>query len=328
MKILVIQLSDAGDVLQSTLLLRCLKRNLPDAEVHVLVQQQHADIIATNPYIDHLQRLHFNLQTTLHELMPQNFDLVLDLQPSNESAPFVTQLQPPAPSQKQKGLKAFLAQLFNQTKVPQHKAERYLQKAATLGVVADGGGLDFFIPKKDVVPFTDIPASHHAGFIAIAISATPAMQWPLYLLQQLCSRIQHPIILLGSQKESLLAEEVGAIDNIKIYNACGKFSLYETADLVRKARLLISFQPYFIQLGAAFSKEMVMLAPSAKEDQPYYSTHFLKSRTTPPYDCIRLTKTLLLKDNIPASDEKTQSVMDQTAVQIVEKTVQRLKGKP
>ena len=326
MKILLIQLSGAGDLLQITLLLRCLKKSVTDAEVHLLVQQQHAEIISTNPYIDHLHRLHFNEQITLHELIPQHFDHVLDLQPNPLSALFVEGLQPPKPPVKQKGLKAFFAQFLNRTTVPKHKAEAYLQKAASLHVQHDGSGLDFIIPKKEEVPFADIPASHHAGFIAIAVNGTESFQWPLYLLQQLCMVIQHPIILLGTEKERPLAQKAAGVDNIKIYNACGKFSLFETADLVRKSKLLISFQPYYLQLGAAFSKAMVMLALSQKDDMPYYSPHFLKKSTTPPYDRIQLPKSLLKGSNT-VTDEMVQAEMEKTAAEIWAKAANRLKGK-
>ena len=228
--------------------------------------------------------------------------------------------------QKEKGFKAFFAQFLNRATVPKHKAEAYLQKAASLHVQHDGGGLDFIIPKKEEVPFADIPASHHAGFIAIALSGTENFQWPLYLLQQLCMVIQHPIILLGTEKERPLAQKAAGVDNIKIYNACGKFSLLETADLVRKSKLLIAFQPYYLQLSAAFSKAMVMLALSQKDDAPYYSPHFLKKSTTPPYDRIQLPKSILKGSNT-VTDEKVQAEMEKTAAEIWAKAANRLKSK-
>lgn len=324
MKILLIQLSGAGNVLQTTLLLRCLKKSIPVAEVHLLVQQQHAEIISNNPYIDQLHRLHFNEQTTLHELLPQHFDLVLDLQPCRESALFTEGLKPEEPAIIQKGFKAFFTKFWSRAAVPHHKAEAYLQKAFYLNVLHDGGGLDFLIPKSEEVPFADIPASHHAGFIAIALDTSALFQWPLHLLQQLCTIIQHPIILLGTKKESPLAQKVTAIDNTKIYDACGKFSLHETADLVRKAKLLIAFQPYYVQLGAALRKEMIILATS-KDEAPYYPPQFLKSRTAPPYDRILLPKALWPQESMHHPNEKGRLTIEQTAEQIRAKTTLRLK---
>ena len=322
---LLIQLSGAGDLLQTTLLLRCLKKSAPDAEVHLLVQQQNAEIILNNPHIDHLHRLHFNEQTTLHELLPQHFDHVLDLQPCKESSLFVTALQPPQPAVKLKGFKTFLKKFWSRPSIQQHKAEAYLQKAFSLNIIPDGGGLDVFIPKKDEVPFSDIPASHHAGYIAIAMDATEGFQWPLYFIQQLCTAIQHPIILLGNKNENILAQKVAAIDNIKIYNACGKFYLFETADLVRKAKLLIAFQPYYLQMGAAFSKPLVMLAQSPKEDAPYYSPHFLK-KAAMPYDRLTLPKSIG-DESKATTDEKVRAEMEKTAAEIWVKASARLKSK-
>lgn len=328
MKLLVIQLSGASDLLLSTLLLRCLKKSLPEAELHVLVQQQHAVLVANNPYIDQLHQLHFNRETTLHQLLPQHFDYVMDLQPSAQSAPFVAQLQPTKKGEnQQKGLKAFLTQLFNRPNVAPHKAERYLQMANALNVTNDGGGLDFFIPKNDVVPFGDIPASHHAGFIALAISQTEAYQWPLALLQQLCTGIQHPVVLLGTERDVTLAEKVSVIDRTKIYNACGKFSLFETADLLKKSKLLIAVQPYFIQVGAALNTEQIMVAATPKEDLPYYWPSFAKSKETAPFDTVAVPKALYGKGGINPTDPKLESLNQKLALQIVEKTTRRVRGK-
>ena len=48
---------------------------------------------------------------------------------------------------------------------------------------------------------------------------------PLHKLQELCTAIQYPIILLGGKEDAEEGKAIAAIDDIKIYNACGKFNL-------------------------------------------------------------------------------------------------------
>lgn len=54
MKILIIRLSSIGDIVLTTPVLRCVKRQRPDIEIHYLVKPQFKDVLAENPYIDEL----------------------------------------------------------------------------------------------------------------------------------------------------------------------------------------------------------------------------------------------------------------------------------
>ncbi len=69
----------------------------------------------------------------------------------------------------------------------------------------------------------------------------------------------HPIILLGGPEDAVNGNEIAAIDPIKVYNACGKFKLNESADLVRKAKLVISNDTGLMHIAAAFKKPVISL---------------------------------------------------------------------
>lgn len=326
-KILVIQLGGPADLLLSTLLLRCLKKGMPEVELHYLLHHTHADVLATNPYIDHLHQLHFNRQTTLHELKPQNFDLVWDLQTEGAASSWVQDLQARPPKEKPKGWKMFFNQLFASKKV-MHPAEQYLQHSSALGIVNDENGLDFFIPKEAEVPYRDIPASHHAGYNMITLTADEEGAWPVEMLQSLCRQIDHPIILMGTKNETTIAEAIQGKEGLKIYNACGKFSIYETADLVRKAKLLISFQPYYIQLGAALKREMVIVNVNRSSTrEPYYSKKYLKSQSSLPYESVNISPLVFKLTDRKTTDSKIEIQMEKTLTQLVQSVTKRLRPK-
>ena len=50
--ILVIRLSSIGDIVLTSPVLRCIKREYPGAQVHFFVKKQFRDVITDNPYID------------------------------------------------------------------------------------------------------------------------------------------------------------------------------------------------------------------------------------------------------------------------------------
>ena len=157
-----------------------------------------------------------------------------------------------------------------------HIVDRYLQTVEPLGAVNDGKGLDYFIPKADEVLPDRLPLSHCVGFVAIVIGATYATKkLPVAKLQQLCRQIGYPIILLGGKEDVAAGGEIAKEDDIKIYNACGKYSLNESADLIRKSKFVISHDTGLMHVAAAFQKSIISVwgnTVPAFGMTPYYAT--------------------------------------------------------
>jgi heptosyltransferase-2 len=107
---------------------------------------------------------------------------------------------------------------------------------------------------------TDLPISHLHGYIAIVIGAGHnTKKLPIDKLKELCIKISHPVILLGGAEDVVDAREISAVDPVKIYNACGKYSLNESADLVRKSKLVISHDTGLMHIAAAFKKDILSI---------------------------------------------------------------------
>ena len=51
-KILVIRFSSIGDIVLTTPVFRCIKKQIPDAELHFVTKLNYKIVTATNPYID------------------------------------------------------------------------------------------------------------------------------------------------------------------------------------------------------------------------------------------------------------------------------------
>jgi ADP-heptose:LPS heptosyltransferase len=155
-----------------------------------------------------------------------------------------------------------------------HIVDRYMQTVSTLGVKNDGMGLDYFIPEEEVIQLSDLPHAHFAGYIALVIGAAHGTKrMSPEKLKELCSLIHHPIILLGGKEDQARGEEIASADPIKIYNACGKFSLNESADIVRKSKLVITHDTGLMHIAAAFKKPVISIWGNTVPDfgmYPYY----------------------------------------------------------
>ncbi|MBP5758947.1 MAG: glycosyltransferase family 9 protein, partial [Bacteroidales bacterium] len=78
-KILVIRFSSIGDIVLTTPVVRCLKKQFPDAEIHFLTKKKFAQVVANNPYISKVHCFSDNLSETIKELRAERFDFVVDL---------------------------------------------------------------------------------------------------------------------------------------------------------------------------------------------------------------------------------------------------------
>ncbi|MEP6700260.1 MAG: glycosyltransferase family 9 protein, partial [Bacteroidota bacterium] len=141
-----------------------------------------------------------------------------------------------------------------------HIVDRYMKTVESFSVKNDGAGLDYFISPKEEIKKADIPASHSVGFIACVIGAAHGTKrWPVHKWKEFCEKTDHPIILLGDQTDIARGNEIAAADTVKVYNACGKFKLNESADLLRKSKLVITNDTGLMHIAAAFKKPIISL---------------------------------------------------------------------
>lgn len=280
-KFLFIRFSSIGDIVLATPAIRCLKMQLPGAEVHFLTKRSFKAVTEANPYIDQFHYYDNNLQVLIANLRKEKFDLIIDLHKNFRTEMIKFQLDVLSISYNKLSLQKFLLTKLGINKMPgRHITDRCMDAIAPLGVVNDGMGLDYFIPTNHHIKSTDIPTSHQAGFIAIVIGASYyTKKLPVKKLQELCTLIQFPIILIGGKDDVNEGEEIAAINSVKIYNACGKFSLHESADIVRQSKLVISHDTGFQYIACAFNKKVLAIwggTTPLLDVEPYYGTNQMK----------------------------------------------------
>jgi ADP-heptose:LPS heptosyltransferase len=277
LKILVIRFSSIGDILFTTPVFRCLKQQLENVEVHFLCKKSFKDVTRHNPYIDKFHYFEDDLSATIRALKVEQFDYVIDLHKNFRTTRIKWALKTQSFTfEKETWRKWLLTKTGINKMTGKHITQRSLDAVAPLGVKDDGRGLDYFLSEQDEVSYSDLPTSHLAGFVAIVIGASYATKkLPVEQLQQLCEEIPYPIILIGGPEDIKEGETVASIDSIKIYNACGKFSLNQSADLVRKSKVVVSHDTGLQYAACAFNKPVVAIwgATSPKLDvAPYYGS--------------------------------------------------------
>ena len=295
MKFLILRFSSIGDIVLTTPVVRCLKKQMPSAEIHYLVKPQFKTVIEHNPYIDKIHLLQQDWEAMIDSLKEEKFDHIIDLHHNLRTLRIKKALKLPATSFNKLNIEKFIFVKLKWNVMPKgvHIIDRYLETVAQFGVRNDGDGMDYFIPKEEEVQSKDIPASHQLGFVSIVIGASfYTKKLPVYKLQELCSKINFPIILLGAKEEFKEGEEISKVDPVKIYNACGKFSLNESADLVRKSRVVIAHDTGLMHIAAALKKQVIAIWGSTTPSfgmVPYYGSKFMATHAQ-PYDNIQVLK--------------------------------------
>lgn len=274
MKILVIRFSSIGDIVLTTPVVRVLKTQVTDAEVHYVTKARYQSILQSNPYIDKMFLLEDDLWKVIGLLRKEKYDIIVDLHNNLRTRIIKTALGIKSVTFKKLNFAKWLLVNFKINHLPAlHIVDRYLDCVKPLGVKADALGLDYFIPEKDVVPLTWLPETHHKGFIAYAIGAQHnTKKLPVDRMIELCDKINKPIVLLGGPEDARVGEEIqnffekpnvsefetGLAELGKkavVYNACGKFNLNQSASLVKQATHVFTHDTGLMHIAAAFKKE-------------------------------------------------------------------------
>lgn len=286
MKLLLIRFSSIGDIVLTTPLLRCLKKQYPDAEIHFLVKQSFRSVIEHNPYVDQLHVFDGDLKATIAGLKKAGVDFVIDLQKNFRSRKIKNTLQKPAFSFPKLNLLKWLYVNLKWNMLPDKSiVERYFRAIRPLKVHNDGRGLDFFIPDHLKTKQDDIPMSHWAGFVGCVIGGSFfTKKFPVNKWKAFSAECPFPIILLGGPEDREAGKDITSADPGKIYNACGKFSLLKSADLVRRSKLIISNDTGLMHIAAAFQKPIISLWGNTTPDMgmfPYYGQNNFRTRPAP-----------------------------------------------
>lgn len=256
-KFLILRFSSIGDIVLTTPVVRCLKMQYPDAEVHYCTKIQFKSLLEENPYIDKTWYYEGSIRPLLGQLRREKFDYVIDLHNNVRTLLIKATLGVTSFSFPKLNSEKWLLTNLKIDKMPSvHIVDRYMSTVAALGVVNDNKGLDYFIPYRDEVEPEWIPTSHRSGFVAFAIGGQHATKrLPTERIIELCKKINYPTILLGGKEDFTTGEKIqSALGESLIFNGCGKYNLNQSASLVKQSALVFTHDTGLMHIAAAFKK--------------------------------------------------------------------------
>ncbi len=247
MNILVVTLSNLGDVIMTTPVMMELLSRFPEAKLTAVVGPRAKCVLEKSPDIrrivvydkkaDLLSKWSF-----LRELRREKYDLVVDLR--NTAIPFLVSCKKRSP----------LFRKFTRTNM----RERHLEILKMMGM--EPGNLPpfrFFDAADETACFEKLAAQGIAeknGWILVAPgAASEKKRWAAdnfrEVIRSLAVRTGKKVFLIGAQNERPIAETVaqGMPGTIRIF--CGAMTLAETAILISRAALVIANDSAIMHLG-------------------------------------------------------------------------------
>lgn len=262
MKVLVIRLSSIGDIVLTTPVIRAIKEQLPETELHFLTKNANEQVVASNP---HLDKIHIydsqNKKLLMKVLQTEKFDVVIDLQKNHRSKQVVRNLNVPSSSFNKLNFWKWMCVRFKLNFLPDvHIVDRYFDAVLDLGVLNDHKGLEFYIPKDCEFDEDDFPMVFEDGFVAVVLGAQhETKRIPASKIVEIASILHKPIMLLGGKDVVNVGDEIVAALGDRAYNGCGKYSLYHSCSILNQADCVITGDTGLMHIAAAFHKPIAVL---------------------------------------------------------------------
>ncbi len=262
MKVLIVRFSSIGDIVLTTPVVRCLKQQVDNIEIHYLTKNNFISVIENNPYIDKIHTIGNDLKSLIPLLKQENFDLVIDLHHNVRTLRLKYFLGKKSVSFNKLNWKKFLITTFKINKLPkQHIVDRYLETINFLGVLNDNKGLDYFISSKDEVDIASmLPVHYLNGYYALVIGGSYyTKQIPINKLKQICEKSSLPLVLLGGKEDVDVASELHKAFPTQTLNMCGKMSLNQSASIIKQSKKVITSDTGLMHIAAAYKKNIISI---------------------------------------------------------------------
>jgi ADP-heptose:LPS heptosyltransferase len=260
-KLLVIRFSSIGDIVLTSPVVRALKQQMDNVEIHFLTKKAYEPLVMYNPNIDRVITIEKSIGEVLSLLKEEDYDRIIDLHKNFRSMGVKLKLRKRSHSFPKLNFRKWLLVRFKINRMPSiHIVDRYFEAVRPLGVRNDKKGLDYFTEDNNIIGVDAILPGAENGYIAFVIGAKHYTKMlPYEKIIEICGRIDYPVLLLGGTEDRDRGTEIMARSGGKVGNCCGSFDIHGSARLIRQADLVITHDTGLMHIAAAYRKKIISL---------------------------------------------------------------------
>lgn len=272
MKILVLRFSSIGDIVLTTAVVRCLKRQIPGAQIHYLTKKSFENILYNNENVDELITFEKKTDEVLTRLKSEKYDCIVDLHNNIRTLKLKAKLRVKSYTFPKKNISKFLLTTFKINKMPKiHVVDRYFKAVEKLGVHNDCLPNDYFLTNDDIV---DLKADglESKKFLAVAMGTQfETKLMPLDLMEKVLKDSTIPLVLLGGKNDIERSEELKKrLKTQQIIDFCGKLTLGQSAFMCKEASQLLTGDTGLMHIAACFETPIVSVWGNTVPDLGMY----------------------------------------------------------
>ena len=276
-KILVIQTAFIGDAILTLPLIQALKIHYPKSSIDVVVAPRTAEIFVHHPAISNIIQYDKRgrdkgikgLRRMRNELRTANYDLILVPHRSLRSAFLTWLLHPSLSIGFDTSAGRWLFKRIVRYNPSFHEIERNLSLLSSLKLPIVAAELPRLYPSNQDVQILDSIMSadkvnSYKNIIALAPGTIwNTKRWPADRFAAVCQRVASEniaIVLLGGKEDEALCRHVTEIAQRKnVFNAAGKLTLLQSAELIRRCKVLVSNDSAPMHIAVAMGTPVVAI---------------------------------------------------------------------
>lgn len=257
-KFLVIRFSSIGDIVLTTPIVRCLKNQVGDCEIHFVTKNQYRAILDANPHIDKVYVFSKSVREVSPYLKKEKYDHVIDLHRNLRSWRLKKILGVNHSTFDKLNVKKYIATNFKVNNLPEiHIVDRYFQAVNSLEVKNDQKGLDFFIDSEDQVVLEDFGIK--GKFLVYAIGGQfNTKKLPRLKIKELIHKIPYDVVLIGGKEDESIGLDI-EISCSNVTSLCGQLSIAQSASIIDQADAVITHDTGMMHIAAAFQKKIISI---------------------------------------------------------------------
>ena len=273
MKILIMRFSSIGDIVLTSPVMRCIKTQFQEHQIHFATKANFKNLLIRNPYVYKIHCLDNDINALISELKAEKFDLILDLHRNLRTRIIRTALRVKAHAFDKLNWEKWLMVNLNINMLPyEHIVDRYMDTALELKVHNDGKGLDYFIAHDCSISEFNLPPSYHVYALGAQHNTK---KLPINKQIELLQNIDHPVVLIGGKEDQAAGIALANVASNAI-NLCGKLSIDQSALVMQGAEKVYAHDTGMMHIAAELKKPVVSIWGNTIPEfgmGPYYGMH-------------------------------------------------------
>lgn len=304
--ICVFRLSSLGDIVLTSVLLRCLKKQYPNSNIVFVVSSRYVDVVRFNPHISHIVEVDTKkgikeLLRKRHEILQKNngkkFDIVLDLHRNlrTKLLRFGTGKEYSLVDKFRKQKLQLVHKKIGLGEPVVHIVDRYIKTAQKWNVKNDADGLELWLEsEKKKMVYEPKNRKNTSQVVGIAPGARHfTKRYPKEKFIELIIKLRDKFpfgqfVLFGGYDEKEMCQEIERSVPFSVTNLAGERSILESTVELDKCSVLITNDSGLMHIAAARRVPVMAIFGSTVKEfgfEPYGVEYKIIEKNIPCRPC-------------------------------------------